>query len=52
MASFTNDFFSNINSTKSNTSSKKKKEDEDELYTSFTESFFNTTYDDNFKKNE
>ena len=51
MASFTNDFFSNINSTKSNTSSKKKKEDEDELYTSFTESFFNTTYDDNFKKN-
>ena len=52
MASFTDNFFSNIKTTtKSNTTRKKKKEDEDELYTSFTESFFNTTYDDNFKKN-
>lgn len=58
MASFTNNFFSNINSIpstkstiKSTTTNKKKKDDEDELYTSFTESFFNTTYDDTFKKN-
>lgn len=50
MASFTDNFFSNTKITnKSNTTSKKKKEDEDELYTSFTESFFNNSYDDYYK---
>lgn len=48
MASFTDNFFSNTKITnKSNTTSKKKKEDE--LYTSFTESFFNNSYDDYYK---
>ena len=46
MASFTDNFFSNTKTTiKSNTTSKKKKDDEDESYTSFTESFFDNSYD-------
>lgn len=50
MASFTDNFFSNTKTTiKSNTPSKKKKDDEDELYTSFTESFFNNSYDEYYK---
>ena len=49
MALFTDDFFSNIKTTKSNTTSKKKKDDEDESYTSFTESFFDNNYDEYYK---
>ena len=49
MALFTDDFFSNIKTTKSNTTSKKKKDDEDESYTSFTESFFDNSYDEYYK---
>lgn len=50
MASFTDDFFSNTKTiTKSNTTSKKKKDDEDESYTSFTESFFDNSYDEYYK---
>ena len=53
MASFTDNFFSNTKTTiKSNTPSKKKKDDEDELYTSFTESFFNNSYDEYYKSAE
>lgn len=52
MASFTDNFFSNIKTTKSNTTSKKKKDDEDESYTSFTESFFNNSYDEYYKSAE
>ena len=53
MASFTDNFFSNTKTTiKSNTNSKKKKDDEDELYTSFTESFFNNSYDEYYKSAE
>lgn len=50
MASFTDDFFSNTKTiTKSNTTSKKKKDDEDESYTSFTESFFDNSYDEYYE---
>ena len=50
MASFTDNFFSNTKTTiKSNTTSKKKKDDEDESYTSFTESFFDNSYDEYYK---
>ena len=50
MASFTDDFFSNTKTlTKSNTNRKKKKDDEDESYTSFTESFFDNSYDEYYK---
>ena len=50
MASFTDNFFSNTKITnKSNTTSKKKKDDEDESYTSFTESFFDNSYDEYYK---
>ena len=49
MALFTDDFFSNIKTTKSNTTSKKKKDDEDESYTSFTESFFDNSYDEYYE---
>ena len=52
MALFTDDFFSNIKTTKSNTTSKKKKDDEDESYTSFTESFFNNSYDEYYESFE
>ena len=53
MASFTDDFFSNTKTiTKSNTNSKKKKDDEDESYTSFTESFFDNSYDEYYKSAE
>ena len=45
MSLFTDDFFNNIKTTKSNKTSKKKKDDEDESYTSFTESFFDNSYD-------
>ena len=50
MASFTDNFFSNTKITnKSNKTSKKKKDDEDESYTSFTESFFDNSYDEYYK---
>lgn len=53
MASFTDNFFSNTKTTiKSNTTSKKKKDDEDELYTSFTESFFDNSYNEYYKSAE
>ena len=49
MSLFTDDFFNNIKTTKSNKTSKKKKDDEDESYTSFTESFFDNSYDEYYK---